>query len=127
MIEETLAAILAELRIMNARAAAPGTSPAQTLGNPGAGQLGGPAPTLGQLGTAPAATNVTADQITALIQPHIGNETIKQALGAAMRGMGINALPEMQPHQFGDLYAAFQRVIAQHTGGGAQNPATSII
>lgn len=62
---------------------------------------------------------ITADAITALIQPHIANDTIKGALGAAMRAMGINALPETQPHQFAALYQAFQNVIAQHTGGGA--------
>ena len=69
--------------------------------------------------------NVTADTITSLIQPHIANDQIKAALGAAMRSMGINALPETQPHQYGQLYAAFQQVIAQHTGGGAPPPQQS--
>lgn len=69
--------------------------------------------------------NVTAEQITALIQPHIANEAIKAALGTAMRNMGINALPEAQPHQYGPLYAAFQQVIAQHTAGGAAAPAAA--
>lgn len=69
------------------------------------------------------ASNVTAEAITALIQPHVGNEAIKGALGAAMRAMGINALPETQPHQFGALYQAFQNVIAQHTQPVQQAPA----
>lgn len=78
----------------------------------------------------PAPASVTGDQITALIQPHIGNETIKTALGVAMRAMGINALPETQPHQFVPLYQAFQAVIAAHTGGAGQTtpaPSASII
>lgn len=74
----------------------------------------------------PAPSNVTADSITALIQPHIGNDAIKAALGVAMRSMGINALPETQPHQFGQLYALFQQVLAQHgVGGPAPAPAAS--
>lgn len=72
--------------------------------------------------------NVTADTITALIQPHIANPALKDALGAAMRGMGINALPETQPHQYAALYAAFQNVIAQHAGGAPQQqPASASI
>lgn len=63
--------------------------------------------------------NLTADQITALIQPHIANEQIKAELGTAMRAMGINALPETQPHQYGELYQRFQAVIQRFTGGGA--------
>lgn len=69
--------------------------------------------------TPPPASNVTADQITALIQPHVANPAIKDALGVAMRSMGINALPEAQPHQYGALYQAFQNVIAQYTTAGA--------
>jgi hypothetical protein len=70
------------------------------------------------------AANVTSDSITALIQPHLANAAIKEALGATMRAMGINALPETQPHQYGELYARFQGVIAQHTGAQpAQQPA----
>jgi hypothetical protein len=48
-----------------------------------------------------------------------------------MREMGINALPDAQPHQFGELYQRFQSVIARFTGGGATaqgpTPGTSII
>jgi hypothetical protein len=69
--------------------------------------------------------NVTAETITALIQPHISNQAIKDALGNAMRGMGINALPETQPHQYGELYARFQQVIAQFAGQQAPAPQQS--
>lgn len=77
--------------------------------------------------------NLTGEQIVAFIQPYIHNEAIKADLGTAMRSMGINALPETQPHQFAQLYSLFQAVIARHTGGTAvtQAPvapvATSII
>lgn len=72
---------------------------------------------------------ITADAITALIQPHVSNDAIKAELGTAMRGMGINALPETQPHQFADLYHKFAAVIAKHTGGGlgAATSSASII
>jgi|SRR5579864_259112 len=59
----------------------------------------------------PPATNITAEAITALIQPHVANPAIKEALGVTMRSMGINALPDTQPHQFAELYARFQAVI----------------
>jgi hypothetical protein len=78
---------------------------------------------------APPQANVTAESITSLIQPHISNQAIKDALGNAMRAMGINALPETQPHQYGELYARFQQVIAQFAGGAPpvqQQPASII-
>lgn len=65
-------------------------------------------------------SSITAEQITALIQPHIGNEQIKTALGNAMRANGVANLPEAQPHQYGALYQAFQNVLAQFGIGGAQ-------
>jgi hypothetical protein len=65
-----------------------------------------------------APQGITAEAITALIQPHVGNVQIKEALGATMREMGINALPDTQAHQFGELYQRFQGVIARFT----QNP-----
>ena len=61
----------------------------------------------------PPPANVTGDQITALITPHIDNPAIKEALGAEMRAMGINALPETQPNQFAELYGRFQGVISR--------------
>lgn len=81
---------------------------------------------------APAAVpaGITADHITALIQPHIGNEAIKTGLGVAMRTLGVNALPETPAHLFGPLYQAFQAVLAQHGVGGvgaAAAPSASII
>lgn len=68
-----------------------------------------------------AVQNVSGDQLQALIMPHIDNVAIKEALGAAMRAAGVNALPEAQPHQYGDLYARFQAVLAAH-GVGAGGP-----
>jgi hypothetical protein len=70
--------------------------------------------------TPPPTSGITAEAITALIQPHVGNVQIKEALGASMREMGINALPDTQPHQFGELYGRFQGVIARFTAGGPQ-------
>lgn len=71
------------------------------------------------------ATNVSGDQLQALIMPHIDNAAIKEALGAAMRAAGVNALPEAQPHQYGDLYARFQAVLAAHGVGGTAAPAAN--
>ena len=62
---------------------------------------------------------MTPDQLLALIQPHVANEAIKAALGAAMRANGVAALPEATPAQVPVLYAAFQNVLAQHGIGGA--------
>lgn len=72
----------------------------------------------------PAPTGITPEAITALITPHVSNPTLKEAFGTAMRAMGINALPEVQPHQYGPLYAAFQQIIAGAQTAGAN---TSII
>jgi hypothetical protein len=72
--------------------------------------------------TPPPTGGITAEAITALIQPHVGNVQIKEALGATMREMGINALPDTQAHQFGELYSRFQGVIARFAGGAPQGP-----
>jgi hypothetical protein len=71
--------------------------------------------------------NITADTILALIQPHIGNPVTKEALGGAMRAMGINALPDTQPHQFAELYARFQAVLSQPVQQAPAVQPTSII
>lgn len=79
----------------------------------------------GGLGAAPAATtppNITADMITALIQPHLDNAAVKAALGEAMRQHGIDALPNTPPEKYAALYASFQSVIASHAGGGTAAP-----
>jgi hypothetical protein len=55
----------------------------------------------------------SAEQITALITPYVENPHIKAALQAQMAAMGIGALPDAQPHQYGELYARFQGVIQQ--------------
>lgn len=73
---------------------------------------------------------VTEEQLTGLIMPHVANDTIKAALGEAMRSMGVNALAEAKPHQYGPLYVAFQQVLARYGIGGAppqQQPQSSSI
>jgi len=74
----------------------------------------------------PPPANVTADSLVALITPHIGNEAIKAELGTAMRSIGVNSLPEAQPHQFPTLYQLFQGVIARFAGATPPQ-STSII
>lgn len=64
-----------------------------------------------------AATGVTAEQITDLIVPHVPNETIKAALGVAMREFGINALGEAPPTIYDALYAKFKGVLVAHGVG----------
>lgn len=90
-----------------------------------------PAPVMQQPITPAAPQTVTDADLLALIQPHLDNAALKAELGNVMRGMGINGLPEAQPHQFGPLYAAFQGVLARYgIGGPAPSPApaaTSII
>jgi hypothetical protein len=68
---------------------------------------------------APVPSNISPDDITALILPHIPNAAIKEELGNAMRAMGINGLPDMQPHQYAAVYTAFQAVLQRHGVGGA--------
>jgi hypothetical protein len=65
--------------------------------------------------------------LTTLITPHIGDPNIKAALQQQMAAMGINALPETQPHQYGELYARFQQVIQQFAAAAAaqQQPAAT--
>lgn len=82
------------------------------------------------IGTAPVApaaapTNVTGDDVMALITPHVDNAQIKEALGAQMRAMGIEALPQAQPHQYPELYQRFQQVLAQFGAGQAPAPAAA--
>lgn len=118
MILETLIqALTAHTQALNAHTAAlqgaVGTAPAPqtTYATPATTHmLGAPPPP-------PVPSNIDSDKITALIQPHVANPQIKEALGVAMRSMGINALPETQPHQYAGLYAAFQGVIDRFTTG----------
>jgi hypothetical protein len=68
-------------------------------------------------------SNITDAMLVELIQPHIGNEAIKAALGNAMRANGVANLPDAQPHQYATLYAAFQSVLAQFgIGANASAP-----
>lgn len=125
ILENLLAAIQANTAALQANTAARGNAAVGVV-NPAA-----PAPAQADPLALPAAqplpTGITADSITALIQPHVGNEAIKSELGAAMRGLGINALPETQPHQFAPLYQKFQEIINKYTGGGAAPSSASII
>lgn len=119
-IEEKLDRVIAHL----AQAAS-----APAAANPAATATAAPAADpFGGLGAAPAATtppNITADMITALIQPHLDNAAVKAALGEAMRQHGIDALPNTPPEKYAALYASFQSVIASHAGGGAAAPAAA--
>lgn len=82
-----------------------------------------PQPSSGASG--PPAT-VSAEELTGLIMPHIGNEAIKAALGVAMRNMGVNGLPEARPDQYPALYASFQSVLTAH-GVGTGAPAAQVL
>lgn len=66
-----------------------------------------------------APANITAEQITQLITPHLDKDAVKTALGAEMRAMGIDALPNTQPDQYAELYERFQRVIAANSATAA--------
>ena len=113
-IEAKLDAIIA-----NQASAGPGNPAAA---NPAAAPAAAPAADpFGGLGTPAPATpaNITAEMITALIQPHLDNADIKAALGAAMKAQGIDVLPNTPPEKYAALYAAFQQVIASHAGAGA--------
>jgi hypothetical protein len=69
---------------------------------------------------------VDGDAITALISPHVDNPAVKDALGAEMRAMGINALPETQPGQFPEMYARFAAVIARFQANPAPAAPTNL-
>jgi hypothetical protein len=75
----------------------------------------------------PTPTNVTGEMITALIIKAVENPSVKEALGAEMKAMGINALPEAQPHQFAELYGRFQAVLTRMGGAATQPAALSIV
>jgi hypothetical protein len=113
ILEQVLAELQAIRNLLQAGAAAPAQQPAPV-------QYAAPAvaaaPVQQYIPPQQPTVAVTSESITALIQPHLANAAIKEALGATMRAMGINALPETQPHQYGELYARFQGVIAQYAG-----------
>lgn len=118
ILEQILAAIQQNTAAINAAANTGG------IGNSPMIPAGTPVLNAGPVNPPPV--GVTSGQVMALIQPHITNEAIKVALGNAMRTLGVNALPEAQPHHFGPLYQAFQAVIAQHLAA-APAATTSII
>jgi hypothetical protein len=57
----------------------------------------------------------TAEMITALVQPHVGDPARKAALFQQMTEMGIGALPEARPDQYAELHARFKRVVDSFT------------
>jgi len=65
--------------------------------------------------TPPAATAVTNDMITALIQPHLANPAIKAAMQGVLAQMNIPGLPQAREDQYPALYQAFQAIIQQAT------------
>lgn len=117
-----IAALKSAVAAMQAGGAVAAASPA--VGGLGAGLSFAATPAVQQQA---AVANVTGDMITALIQPHVDNAAIKEALGAEMRAMGVNALPETQPHQYAEMYQRFQGVIARFQGGAAAAPAAASI
>lgn len=80
-------------------------------------------PQVQQFGGQPNTPQVTPDMIQQLITPLVQNEQIKQALTSQMQAMGIQNLPEAQPHQLPELYARFTQVRDHFAsqGGGQQN------
>lgn len=93
-----------------------GAAATQTSPQPAAAAMTAAAPVANPAAAAPAlsaaAQAATSETLLALIQPHLGNQAMKDAFGVAMRGMGIPNLPEVQPHQIPALYDAFEKVIA---------------
>lgn len=126
-----IAALKQHIASMGAAQAAPAPAAANPFGGFGAT----PAPAAAPLAAAPAPApapapaaapaNVTGEAITALIQPYVENVAVKEALGAEMRAMGINALPETQPHQYAEMYQRFSAVIARFQAGAAAAPAAA--
>jgi hypothetical protein len=98
----------------------PSGLPATTGASPSSGLdvLGGASAGLG--GGAPVYPPATAEQITALITPHVGDPNLKAALQQQMAAMGIAALPDAQPHQYGELNHRFTQVIQQFQAAAAQ-------
>lgn len=99
ILEQILAALL-RIEAQGSAGGASGAAPTQLA----------PAPLQPVLAAPPA--TITDAVIMDLIQPHLGNAAIKEQLGVAMRAMGINALPDTQAHQYPELYARFQTIIA---------------
>lgn len=146
-LEEGFRTLQAHIQTLNAGGASVGTT-LGTTGATGSGQAANPfaaanpaTPTpdpaanpfaaANPFGAAAATPAVTAEQITQLIQPYIDNDQIKAAFGNAMKGLGIDALPNTPPEKYGPLYAAFQTVIEQARAagliGGAQAGAAGAV
>jgi hypothetical protein len=73
--------------------------------------------------TAPQAApvqDVTSDMIMQLVTPLVGAPQGRELLQAAMQSVGVNTLPEAQPHQYAALYSAFKQVEAQLMGAAQQ-------
>ena len=100
-----------------------GAAATQASPQPAAAAMTAAAMTAAPAAAAPAlsaaAQAATSETLLALIQPHLGNQAMKDAFGVAMRGMGIPNLPEVQPHQIPALYDAFEKVIASAPAAAA--------
>lgn len=95
----------------------------QPVNQPGLGVLGAPAAAqplaqAGSTGYPPA----TQEMIVELVTPLVADPNVKALLQAEMHAMGVQALPEAQPHQYPELYARFKRVEAQVQQQRAQQP-----
>lgn len=107
-------ALIAAGNVLAGGAAATQTSPQPAAAAMTAAAAAAAAPALSA-----AAQAATSETLLALIQPHLGNQAMKDAFGVAMRGMGIPNLPEVQPHQIPALYDAFEKVIASAPAAAA--------
>lgn len=70
---------------------------------------------------------ITEAQVMGLIEPHLENAPLKQALSGVLAQMGIARLPDARPDQYADLYQRFQQVIAQYAGAQPAAQPASII
>lgn len=61
---------------------------------------------------------VTSDMILALVQPLAEHPVARPLMQQAMQAMGINALPDAKPEQYGELYNRFLGVKAHVEGAG---------
>lgn len=123
---ERIEAKLDQLLASGANVAATAPQPVaqtQTLAPAGGQPLAAADPLAGAgaaLGGGTAYPTVSAEQITALITPHVGNPNLKASLQQQMAAMGIGALPDAQPHQYGELYHRFTQVINQFAAAAQQ-------
>jgi hypothetical protein len=94
--------------------------------NLAAAQVAQPAPDpFGGLGAATVQPTVTPQMVQELITPYLANEQHKQAFIAQMQALGITNIGDTPADQLPALYARFQQVVAQITGGAVQQAAAT--